>query len=324
MVGPAAGVTIGPVNKRQERAVDSSLTKVYRDATRAAVLGLAINLCLGLVKLVGGIVGSSFALISDSINSLGDSAASIISITSLRIAQKPADDDHPYGHARAEASGSLTVAILFIAAALLVGWQAIARLNTPRALPAVWTLWIAGANMLIKEALYQYNVRVGKRTQSSLIVANAWDHRGDALCSAAALVGLMAVYWGGSQFLWADEAASLVIVSVIVCVGIHLYVSSASELLDPQADDHFVGRIRTAAETIHGVHAVEKLWVRKTGLEYHVDIHIEVDATITVHEGHEIGHHVKDHLLSKYDRIRDVLVHLEPFEDAGEDLPGSP
>lgn len=286
---------------------------VYREATNASLFGLIVNILLGITKLLAGIFGHSFALIADSVNSIGDSAASVIVLGSLRVAQKPPDSDHPYGHSRAEAVGASSVSLLIIIAALIVAWQALSRMALDHEIPPAWTLWVAGVNVIIKEGLFRYNVRVGERTKSSAIIANAWDHRSDALCSFAALVGLGIVRWGGQDLIWADEVAALVIVVVILISGIRLYTNSASELMDPQADADFVESIRASALCVDGVSDVEKLWVRKMGLEYSVDVHIQVDPAMSVREGHEIGHKVKDSLLRDFTLLRGVLVHLEPF-----------
>ncbi|MEQ9407777.1 MAG: cation diffusion facilitator family transporter [Fuerstiella sp.] len=291
----------------------SNADSLYRDATQAALLGLVANLILGLVKLVGGIVGKSFALISDAVNSLGDVFASLVVLFGLRVAQRPADAEHPYGHTKAESIAGSNVALLVVISAVIVGWEAIQRINVPHDLPPIWTLWIAGANVLIKEGLYRYKVRVAKRTGSSSILANAWDHRSDALCSFAVLIGLGIVRWGGPEWIGADEVAALVVVAAIVWSGLQLFRKSSSELMDLQADDELVEQIKMAAENVPDVKAVEKLWVRKSGLEYFVDIHIEVDQFLTVAEGHRIGHQVKDKLIADFSTLRDVLVHLEPF-----------
>ncbi|MBI1248315.1 cation diffusion facilitator family transporter [bacterium] len=277
------------------------------------MLGLVVNLALGIVKLVGGIVGSSFALISDSVNSLGDSLSSVVVLGALWYSQCPADEEHPYGHTRAEAVAASNVALLIIISALFIGWEAINRLTTQHDLPPVWTLWIAGANVLIKEGLYRYKLRIGRQTGSSAIIANAWDHRSDALCSLAVLIGLGVVRWAGPAYIWADEAAALIVVVAILWSGAKLFQTSTSELLDPQADAELVGQIRQAASSVPGVQQVEKLWVRKTGLEYLADIHIQVDARLSVEEGHRIGHKVKDKLIQEFISLRDVLVHLEPY-----------
>lgn len=276
------------------------------------MLGLVVNLALGVVKLVGGLVGSSFALVSDAVNSLGDALTSVVVVGALWYAQRPADEEHPYGHTRAEAVAASNIAVVIILSALFVGWQALTRIAGHHEVPPVWTLWIAAANVVIKEGLYRYKVRVGKTTGSAAIVANAWDHRSDALCSLAVFVGLGIVRWAGPDYIWADEAAALVVVAAILISGVKLFRSSTSELLDPQADEQLVEQIRATAEQTPGVSQVEKLWVRKTGMEYLADIHIQVDAQLTVDEGHRIGHRVKDRLVEQFASLRDVLVHLEP------------
>ncbi len=291
----------------------ASPTPLYRQATRAAGLGLAINLALGIVKLVGGIIGNSFALISDAVNSLGDSLTSLVVIFALWFAQRPPDDKHPYGHTRAEAVGASNVALLIILSAGYVGFEALRRVTESHDIPPVWTLWIAGANVLIKEGLYRYQLNVARRTGSTAIIANAWDHRSDALCSLAVLIGLGTVRWAGPDYIWADEAAALAVVVAIIWSGLRLFRSSVSDLLDPQADDELVCQIRETAEAVPGVQAVEKLWVRKTGIEYLADIHIQVDAQMRVEEGHRIGHEVKDRLIERFASLRNVLVHLEPY-----------
>jgi len=286
---------------------------LYRSASQAAIIGLTINLILGLLKLIGGIVGSSFALISDAINSLGDSLTSAVVVFALWYAQRPPDDEHPYGHTKAEAIAASHVALLIIISAIYIGWEAIHRWSLSHPMPPIWTLWIAGINIVIKEMLYRYKTKVGKKTGSSAIIASAVDHRSDAFCSAAVLIGLLFVRIGGPSLIWADELAALVVVVVILWSGFKLFRSSTSELLDLQADKEWVDEIRLEAQSVPGVRAVEKLRVRKTGIEHLADIHIQVDAKLSVDEGHRIGHLVKDRLVQRFASLRDVLVHLEPF-----------
>ena len=285
---------------------------LYASAQRSVLLGLAVNLALGVTKLVGGMLGNSFALVSDAVNSIGDSFSSLVVLFGLHVAQRPADSEHPYGHTRAEAVASLSVALLIAFSAVLVGWQAVARLGTEHGLPSAWTLWIAGANVVLKEALYRFNLRVGRQTNSQAVVANAWDHRSDALCSLAVVVGIALVRWGGDRFEWADEAAALVVVVAILGAAGRLFYTSASQLMDRQAEPELVNEIRQVADQVPGVRGVETLWVRRSGLEFFADIHIEVDPQISVAEGHRISHLVKDRLVEHFAALRDVLVHLEP------------
>jgi len=294
---------------------DATRKQMYRDVTRATLLGLGLNCAMGAIKLIGGIAGHSFALVSDALNSIGDTLTSMVVLIALRFAQRPPDDEHPYGHTRAEAIAASNVALLVVLSALYIGWEAVWKIWEVRPVPPVWTLWIAVGSIIIKESLYQYNMHVARRTGSSVLVASAWDHRSDALCSLAVLVGLVAIRWGGPSFLWADSVASLIVVAAILWTGSSLLWQSANELMDIQADAPFVDAVRKTAGEVLGVLGVEKLFIRKSGLEYFVDIHIEVDPETTVAEGHEVGHQVKDYLCEKFATIHNVLVHLEPHRN---------
>jgi len=296
----------------------SSVEAMYRSARRAAALGLVVNLVLGATKLVGGLVGHSFALLSDAVNSIGDSFSSAAILVALRVAQRPADSEHPYGHSRAEAVAGLSVAWLIAFSALWVAWEAVTRISDRHLTPAAWTLWIAAVNVVLKEALYWSNLRIGQRIGSQSLVTNAWDHRSDALCSLAVVFGIALVRWGGPRLIWADEMAALVVVAVILWNALRLLRTNASELMDSQAADPLVDSIRAAAGAVEGVRGVETLWVRRSGMEYFADIHIEVDPQMTVERGHQIGHDVKRRLLNEFTALRDVLVHLEPHAHKNE------
>jgi len=267
---------------------------------------------LGLVKLAGGWISGSFALLSDAVNSLGDVGTSAVILYAVRVAQRPPDMEHPYGHTRAEGIAASNVAVVVVLSACGIGWQAIHQFWAPHVAPPVWTLWIAAANVLIKEVIYRHNIRVGRRTGSQAIIAHAWDHRSDAFCSLAVLVGLAVVRYAGPGYLWADEVAALFVVAAILYSGVDLFRHSASELMDVQAPAEMVEQVRAAARATPGVCDVETLWVRKSGLEYFADLHLEVAPDLTVAEGHRIGHAVKDRLLAEFPLLRDVLVHLEP------------
>jgi cation diffusion facilitator family transporter len=299
----------------------ASVDELYTSARRVTAVGLVANAALGLIKLAAGIVGHSFALLSDGVHSICDSFSSVIVLASLYVAQRPADRQHPYGHTRAEAVGSLSLAWIIAFTAVLIGREAIARLLEPHHTPEAWTLWVAIANTIVKEALYRVNLHVGQRVGSQAVVTNAWDHRIDAFCSLAVVAGVGAVRWGGERFAWADGAAALVVVAIILWSAYELLLTSASELLDQQADEDVVDDIRAAARQVPGVRGVEKLLVRRSGMELFADMHVEVDPNLSVERGHTIGHDVKAHLLDEFTALRDVLVHLEPETNQTESPP---
>lgn len=285
---------------------------LYEDALRAGRLGVVVNLGLGVAKLAGGLAGFSVALIADSINSLGDVVASLVVIYGLRVSQRPADDEHPYGHTKAETVAATNVALLIILSAFAVAWKAGTGLGVAGPPPAAWTLWIAGGTVVIKEGLYRYKRRVAARTGSNAVLASAWDHRGDAFASLAVIVGIAAVRYGGPGFAWGDKAAALLVAVAVVWTGVQLFRQGASALLDRQADAPLLAAVEAAARGVFGVRDVETLRLRASGIEHFADIHIEVDPALTVAAGHLIGHEVKDAILVRFPHVRDVLVHVEP------------
>lgn len=286
---------------------------LYGQGRRAAFWGVAVTLTLGAAKLAGGTLGHSVALLSDAVHSLGDALASAAVWGALLWAQQPADREHPYGHARAEAVAGCNVALLLVLSGLWVGWEALSTINVPAPPPAVYTLAIAAASVLLNELLFRYSRRVAQRTGSRAVLAAAWDQRLDAFSSLAVLAALALVRWGGPAWRAADHVAALLVAVVIVWAGSSLFWGGLHELMDRQADPDTLATVRREAEVVPGVRGVEKLLVRKAGLEYLVDIHVEVDPELTVREGHAIGHAVKDRLLERLVTVKDVLVHIEPF-----------
>jgi cation diffusion facilitator family transporter len=310
-VPPAPAVGYAP-NQTVRNETPASMRPVYAEAERAALIGLVANALLAAVKLAAGLIGQSFALIADAINSLGDVVTSTVVLGALHYAQRPADREHPYGHARIEAAAGAGVSILILSSAGAIAWEAVQRLGSSHLPPPAWTFWVAGGTVVLKESLYRYKAGVAKKAGSRAILANAWDHRSDALAAMAVLIGLAAGRFGGDRFRDADEIAALVVVGFILLSGLRLLKGTIHELMDAQADSGYVERVRSVAESVERVQGVEKLFIRKTGLEYLVDIHIEVEPELTVREGHRVGHHVRDRLLGEFTEIREVLVHLEP------------
>jgi cation diffusion facilitator family transporter len=292
-----------------------SIHELYSQSRKAALWSLAATSSLGIAKLVGGLLGNSLALLSDSVHSLGDALAAASVFGALVLAQRPADREHPYGHTRAEAVAGSSVALLLILSGLWVVWEAIHDFGHPAPSPEWYTLVIATASIFLNEALYRYSSSIARRTGSSAVRAASWDQRLDAFTSVAVLVGLALATCGGPFWHAADHIAALIVGVVILWVGGNLFWGSVQELMDRQAEPDVLEAVRREALAVPGVVGVEKLWVRKTGLEYLVDIHIEVDPAKSVQEGHAIGHAVKDRLVSSFITVKDVLVHIEPAPD---------
>jgi len=289
---------------------------LYHHSRRAALYGVLVALVLGVAKLAGGLLGHSIALLSDAVHSLGDALASAAVWGALLWAQRPADPEHPYGHMRAEAVAGSNVAMLLILSGLWIGWEALSTLHEPAPAPAGYTLVIAGVSVVLNEALFRYSRHVAHKTGSRAVLAASWDQRLDALGSLAVLVGLACAHWGGPPWHAADHYAALAVAAVILWAGGTLFWGSLHELMDRQAEAEILEAIRREARAVPGVVGVEKLLVRKAGLEYLVDIHVEVPPEMTVREGHAIAHDVKDRLTHALVTVKDVLVHIEPAPPA--------
>lgn len=289
----------------------STAASLYRESRQAALWGIGVSLGLGGVKLLGGIYGRSLGLVSDAVHSLVDAAVSTTLLAALVIAQRPADREHPYGHGRIEAVAGAGMALVLLALAVTIAYRSIATHDVTHPPPAGFTLGIAGLGACIQEMLYRYGSRVARRTGSSALLATAWDYRLDALGSIAVLLGVAAAR--GANAPWADHVAAFLIAGTVFWVGGGLLWENVQSLIDHQAGPEILQQVRTEAQAVSGVLAVEKLRVRRMGLEHLVDIHIQVADDRTVRNGHEIAHAVKDRLVDRIPSISDVMVHIEPY-----------
>ncbi len=287
---------------------------VYVDASRAAGWGLGINLLLVVAKLVAGIITTSSALIADAVNSIGDVASSIAVRAALAFAQTEEDDDHPYGHTKAESIAGLCVALLVVFSAGALAVETLRRFGNALVIPSMLAGIVAGGCGIAKELAYQYTKRVASRLNSSALHATAWDHRCDAISSGLVCVSLLSAPYLGAAGPYVDPIVALLVCAMLIFTGLKIFREIARELMDQQADDEFVTRVRSASSQVNGVIEIEKLRVRKSGLEYFIEIHVQVDGSLSVNEGHRIGHDVKDRLLAAMPRVRDVHVHIEPWE----------
>ena len=278
------------------------------------MLGVAAGGLLATVKLVVGVVGHSYALVADAVESFADIASSAMVWGGLAIAAKPPDANHPYGHGKAEPLAALAVGMMLIGAALGIAIEAIHGIRTPQAAPAAYTLVVLLGVIVIKEAMFRLVLRVGRRIGSTAVTADAWHHRSDAITSAMAAFGISISIFAGPGYEAADEWAALGATLVIAFNGSRFVRQALSELMDQQPAPALLGRVRTVAEGVAGVAGVEKLLARKMGLTYLVDMHVEVDGAMPVHDAHELGHQVKDEIRRQLPEVADVLVHIEPAE----------
>jgi cation diffusion facilitator family transporter len=280
---------------------------------RTTMLGIGVSFFLVFVKLLAGHIGHSYALIADATESSADVLSSGLLWIGLRIAQKPPDTEHPYGHGKAEPLAAIVISLFLLGAAIWIGWHAIVFIRTPHEMPRRFTLAVLLGVILIKEGLFRYVLKTGKQINSQAVKSDAYHHRSDAITSIAAFVGISIALILGPGHESADDWAALVAAGIIVFNAISLLRPAVNEVMDAAPSKEIVGRVRNLASQDPMVRKVEKCYVRKMGFDYFVDIHIQVDGSFSVTEGHAIAHAVKSKLLESNLRIKDVLVHVEPF-----------
>ena len=279
---------------------------------RVSKLALVINTLLASVKIATGLLGHSYVLVADGIESIADIFSSLVVWGGLRLSAVPPDENHPYGHGKAESLSAIIVSLLLLGAAVLIAVQSIREIFTPHQAPAWFTLPVLLAVVLAKEALFRISLRAGHTLKSTALKGDAWHHRSDALTSAAAFVGITIALIGGAGYESADDWAALLACGVIAWNGLSLLRTALDELMDASVAPEIITDIRVLAAKVDGVLEVEKCRVRKSGLHLALDIHIAVDGNLTVRRGHDIAHAVKDTLLASPHRVNDVIVHIEP------------
>lgn len=284
----------------------------YRRGKRSSAIGLLTNLILAVGKLTAGILGHSQALIADATESLGDVFGSVAVWQGLEIASRPPDRDHPYGHGKAEPIAAASVAILLIAAAVTIAVESVHQIAAPQRGPAPFTLAVLLGVILVKEGLFRFVMRVGSGIGSRAVHTDAWHHRSDALTSAAAAIGIAVALVGGRGYEAADDWAALFASVIVVTTGIRLLRPAVGELMDRHPGTDLVGEVTAVAEGRPGVHRVEKLLMRKMGLYYVADMHLEVRPDMTIWEGHEIAHEVKEAIQGRLPQIVEITIHVEP------------
>jgi len=279
---------------------------------QSALFAVVINLLLAAVKMIAGIVGHCYALVADGIESAADVASSLIVWSGLRIASIPPDNSHPYGHGKAEPLAGLAVAIMLIVAAIGIAIQSIREIVSPHYAPASWTLAVLLGVIITKESLFRWVIKIGEDIDSTAVKSDAWHHRSDAFTSAAAFLGILIAVLGGERYKSADDWAALFAAFVIVFNGCRLMRPALAEVMDAAPHPEVEASVRQAAAKVAGVAGLEKCYVRKMGFDLYVDIHVEVDGHISVHDGHAIAHDVKNAVRRTNPLIADVLVHIEP------------
>lgn len=279
---------------------------------QTTLLGIITSIILAAIKGIAGILGNSYALIADAIESVSDVFTSIIVLAGLKIAKKPADDTHPYGHGKAEPIAGIIVASALFIAAIVIIIQSIHEIITPHHAPASFTLVVLVVVVIVKELLFRFILDVGKMVDSVAVKNDAWHHRSDAITSGAAFIGILISLVGGPGYEEADDYAALCASLIIIYNAYRMFKPALFEVMDTAPSKEVIQKIINTSIKIEGVIAIDKCFARKMGIEYYIDMHVIVDGNISVHSGHEISHKVKEKLIETFPAISNVLIHIEP------------
>ena len=281
-------------------------------AVKATYFSIVGNTCLAIIKGIAGVFGNSYALIADAIESTTDIFASFLVLFGIKYSNRPADANHPYGHGRVEPLITFLVVGFLITSASIIAYESVINIRTPHELPKPWTLIVLGAIIIWKEFSFRLVMKRGIQTNSSSLKADAWHHRSDAITSVAAFVGISIALFLGKGYESADDWAALFASAFIFYNSYLIFRPALGEIMDEHLYEDLEAEIRKIAVSVDGVIDTEKCFIRKSGMKFHVDLHAVVDGTISVKEGHDISHLLKDTLRENIIELGNVLIHIEP------------
>ena len=281
-------------------------------AVKATYFSIVGNTCLAIIKGIAGVFGNSYALIADAIESTTDIFASFLVLFGIKYSNRPADANHPYGHGRVEPLITFLVVGFLITSASIIAYESVINIRTPHELPKPWTLIVLGAIIIWKEFSFRLVMKRGIQTNSSSLKADAWHHRSDAITSVAAFIGISIALFLGKGYESADDWAALFASAFILYNSYLIFRPALGEIMDEHLYDDLEAQIRKIAISVDGVIDTEKCFIRKSGMKFHIDLHAVVDGTISVTEGHDIAHLLKDTLRENIVELGHVLIHIEP------------
>ncbi|MCW8965052.1 MAG: cation diffusion facilitator family transporter [Gammaproteobacteria bacterium] len=291
-----------------------AVTEEYTDAQRTTWIGAGVNLFLSVIKIIVGVAGNSAALLADGIHSLSDLASDTLVLLATKHGAQPADEDHPYGHARFETAATVVLGVMLLIVAIGIAWDAIERSLTPGEIlsPSILAIVVAMISLASNEWLYQYTMAVAKRIHSKLLEANAWHHRSDAISSFVVLIGIAGAMVGHPIL---DAIAAFIVALMIAHIAWQLISGSVKELVDTAVDDETQRQIIDLITQTDGVVSLHMLRSRMMGAKILVDAHLQVQPRLSVSEGHQIAETVEYLLKNKIDHMQDVTIHIDPEDD---------
>lgn len=281
-------------------------------AIRTAIFSAFVNAILAIIKGLAGIFGNSYALIADAIESTTDVFSSLLVLFGLKYSTRPADENHPYGHGKAEPLITFIVVGLLVTSATVIAYESIQNIQTPQKTPKAYTLIVLAAIVIFKEIFYRFVSRKSDETKSSSLKADAWHHRSDAITSLLAFIGISIAVFMGKGYETADDWAALLASGFIIYNAFLIFRPALGEIMDEHLYDDIISDVRKIAEQVNGVEGTEKCFVRKTGMSFHIDLHIWVNGEISVTQGHDTAHLVKEAIQLELPEVANVLIHVEP------------
>ena len=281
-------------------------------AIRTTYFSIIGNTSLALIKGLAGFFGNSYALIADAIESTTDIFSSLLVLFGLKYAKRPADKNHPYGHGKIEPLITFLVVAFLVTSATIIAYESIQNIMTPHKVPKSWTLIVLGAIIIWKEVSFRIVIKKSKETNSTSLKADAWHHRSDAITSIMAFIGISIALIFGKGYETADDWAALLASAFILYNSYLIFRPALGEIMDEHLYDDLLEEIREESLKVKGVVGTEKCFIRKAGMKYHVDLHAIVNGEISVKDGHDIAHYLKDHLRNEIPNLGHVLIHIEP------------
>ena len=284
---------------------------------QVTLAGLIVNVLLSVIKLAIGMAGGSQAVVADALHSFSDTSSDLVILFGVKYWTAPADDCHPFGHQKAESFVTIAIALLLLGVAAGIGYNAVISMMAPSDSPTLsWMVVTAPLlSFVVKETLFRVTYKVGVQTLSSSVKANAWHHRSDALSSLPVLAAVTASLIN-PKLAFLDHVGAIVVSIFILKIGLDILLSSIRELMDAGMAQKEIETVKKQVLHTPGVRGVHKIRSRALAGSYYIDLHLEVDGCLTVARGHDISEQVKRDLIRKNTRIIDVMVHLEPFEQA--------
>jgi cation diffusion facilitator family transporter len=283
-------------------------------AIKTTYFSIVGNTSLALIKGVAGYFGNSYALVADAIESTTDIFSSLLVLFGIKYSNKPPDKNHPFGYGRAEPLITFLIVGFLITSATIIAFESVKKIGTAHELPESWTLLVLGAIIIWKEISFRLVIKKSKETNSSSLKADAWHHRSDAITSIAAFVGISIALFFGKGYESADDWAALFASGFILYNSYLIFRPALGEIMDEHLYDDLQAEIRHISQKVEGIVDTEKCFIRKAGMKYQIDLHAIVDANITVKQGHELSHKLKDSLQKEIPELGYIIVHIEPHE----------